>query len=487
MSKQRMHTPLERRKNQEIEQQPVANLSIVPESVYDVLESDGQSLDSKTRAFMEPRFGHDFSQILLYSMQPAISQTHLAVNQPGDIYELEADRIAEQVIGMMGQGSALRYNEEQQSTETPTYSATNVSSVPSIVQATLGSGGGQPLDTATRAFMEPRFGRDFRNVRVHTDERAAESASAINAQAYTVGNDVIFGREQYAPESGEGKKLLAHELTHVVQQGREARAEENEHSLTSQGGPINIDHKAGPIPHVQRTIELRPPGSGSALPRAGLLIERLNKQSPAIQYRLEGNVLRCDVRDEGALTYFDQHMRTFISQATVIPMLLVGSSDFTTIDQFNDGTVDLDDLLATDDLSLQSHLLHVLTERSLVPNYNSRISITDQSNPMYLRDPHNPDFELGHNAGLEAQAEHLRNVLGDPTIRLARQPTEQRTSNDFIFQSNEGYQVILRLFRVGRPVAHSTMFVQTESGELMTVEALRARRTVAAGVHTGND
>lgn len=77
---------------------------------------------------------------------------------------------------------------------------------------------GQPLDTATRSFMEPRFGHDFSQVRIHTDERAAESAQGINALAYTVGSDIVFGSGQYAPETNAGQRLLAHELTHVVQQ-----------------------------------------------------------------------------------------------------------------------------------------------------------------------------------------------------------------------------------------------------------------------------
>jgi hypothetical protein len=88
--------------------------------------------------------------------------------------------------------------------------------VPADVHEVLGSPG-QPLDSGTRAFMEPRFGRDFGNVRVHTDIAAAESARAINAIAYTVGSDVIFAHRMYAPHSGEGRKLLAHELTHVMQ------------------------------------------------------------------------------------------------------------------------------------------------------------------------------------------------------------------------------------------------------------------------------
>jgi hypothetical protein len=81
---------------------------------------------------------------------------------------------------------------------------------------------GQPLDAATRAFMEPRFGHDFGKVRVHTDDVAAESARAVDAVAYTVGRDIVFGARRYAPHAAEGRRLLAHELTHVVQQAGEA-------------------------------------------------------------------------------------------------------------------------------------------------------------------------------------------------------------------------------------------------------------------------
>ena len=89
--------------------------------------------------------------------------------------------------------------------------------VPAIVQSVLHSPG-QSLDPRTRAFMEPRFGQDFSRVRVHTDTQAAESARAVNAQAYTVGRDVVFGAGQYAPNTQPGAWLLAHELAHVAQQ-----------------------------------------------------------------------------------------------------------------------------------------------------------------------------------------------------------------------------------------------------------------------------
>lgn len=79
---------------------------------------------------------------------------------------------------------------------------------------------GKPLDPATRAFMEPRFGYDFSQVRVHAGIEAARSARGTNTLAYTVGTDIAFAENQYAPDTAVGRRLLAHELTHVIQQSR---------------------------------------------------------------------------------------------------------------------------------------------------------------------------------------------------------------------------------------------------------------------------
>ncbi len=92
-----------------------------------------------------------------------------------------------------------------------------VGGAPPIVEEVVQSSG-QPLDPATRQFMEERFGYDFGSVRIHRDARAAESARAVQAQAYTVGHDVVFDGGSFAPETSAGRQLLAHELTHVVQQ-----------------------------------------------------------------------------------------------------------------------------------------------------------------------------------------------------------------------------------------------------------------------------
>src|SRR2546430_6786988 len=113
-------------------------------------------------------------------------------------------------------------------------SSAPVNAVPPIVHDVLNSSG-QPLDADTRSFMEPRFGHDFSQVRVHTDERAAESARTVNALAYTVGRDVVFGTGQYAPGTSEGRRLLAHELAHVVQQGSRPIELDTKHTINIPG------------------------------------------------------------------------------------------------------------------------------------------------------------------------------------------------------------------------------------------------------------
>lgn len=104
------------------------------------------------------------------------------------------------------------------------------SAIPPVVHDVLNSTG-EPLNESTRAFMEPRFGHDFSGVRVHTDARAAESAGAVNAHAYTVGEDVVFAPGQYQPSTERGNALIAHELSHVLQQegasGETAKAMSN--------------------------------------------------------------------------------------------------------------------------------------------------------------------------------------------------------------------------------------------------------------------
>ncbi|HKQ31493.1 MAG TPA: DUF4157 domain-containing protein [Burkholderiales bacterium] len=150
-------------------------------------------------------------------------QTKLAVSEPGDAYESEADAVAEQVMTLpeptVAPTTALP---RLRISRTPSANASAPSrGVPSSVHDTLRSSG-QPLDNTMRDFFEPRFGFDLSRVQIHTDARAAASAQAVGARAYTAGNHVVFGNGEYAPHSTSGRRLLAHELTHVAQQSRGA-------------------------------------------------------------------------------------------------------------------------------------------------------------------------------------------------------------------------------------------------------------------------
>lgn len=127
-------------------------------------------------------------------------------------------------------------------------------SAPPIVHDVLRSSG-EPLDSATRGFFEPRFGHDFSTVRVHTDPRAAESARAVKAIAYTVGRNIVFAEGQHQPSTSRGRQLLAHELSHVLQQNfadstdRPLRVEEEASSSEREADSLSQKIYSSPIAH----------------------------------------------------------------------------------------------------------------------------------------------------------------------------------------------------------------------------------------------
>jgi hypothetical protein len=126
-----------------------------------------------------------------------------------------------------------------------------------LVNGVLGSPG-QPLDSVTRTFMESRFGHDFSRVQIHADAQAAKSARAVNALAFTVGPEIVFDVGQYAPQAKEGRRLLAHELTHVVQQTGMAQAGGQSYQPDAQGMPSAYEAREGlnPSPNISSTSEL---------------------------------------------------------------------------------------------------------------------------------------------------------------------------------------------------------------------------------------
>lgn len=163
----------------------------------------------------------------------SIIQPKLVVGDVSNPLEHEADRVADQVMRMtaselsvtpvapkLSRKCASCQEEETQKLRTARQQTSNARAepeAPSIVYEVLRSPG-QPLDSGVRKFLEPRFGHDFSQVRVHTNARAAESARALGAHAYTVGTNVVFGRGEFAPMTTSGRRLIAHELAHVIQQ-----------------------------------------------------------------------------------------------------------------------------------------------------------------------------------------------------------------------------------------------------------------------------
>jgi hypothetical protein len=156
---------------------------------------------------------------------PAPIQAKLAINQPGDRYEQEADRVAESVVSQPAQTSVQAAPPRIQRLEGFAEGA-GESAPPSVDKAL--SNPGRPLEPVLRRDMEQRFNQDFSRVRVHMDADAERSVGEVNALAYTVGQNIVFGAGRFAPETQTGQRLLAHELTHVVQQAgsKEARIDQ---------------------------------------------------------------------------------------------------------------------------------------------------------------------------------------------------------------------------------------------------------------------
>ncbi len=196
----------------------------------------------------------DFGKVQIHngnraSLYPNL-QAKLKINQPGDVYEQEADNLAEEIVRQAAPPAESSHNPTRRSgkqafghLQQKPGMGTQAGPVPAAVPYAPGTSAGKPLGAHTTSFMEPRFGYDFSQVRIHDDERAAASAAAINAYAYTVGNNIVFNKGLYAPETERGKKLLAHELAHVVQQDSSGHTHKK---LSSYSGAPGIQRQSEP-------------------------------------------------------------------------------------------------------------------------------------------------------------------------------------------------------------------------------------------------
>jgi len=170
-----------------------------------------------------------------YNGGAAFFQPKLVINQPGDHYEQEADAMADKVMRMHDGGDVsqnffkppltpiqrkCQQCEEEEHIVRRKESDAETQTVTGQTENYIGglNGSGRPLSQSEKSFFEPRFGYDFTGVQLHTGTEANQSAQSINALAYTHGSNIVFGEGQYQPGTDAGNRLMAHELTHVVQQ-----------------------------------------------------------------------------------------------------------------------------------------------------------------------------------------------------------------------------------------------------------------------------
>src|ERR1044072_7283937 len=208
-------------------------------------------------------------------------QAKLSVSSPSDPDEREADRVAERVMSATAASREHRKcdtcatgspcsscaGEERIQAQHQPGSDSQVSTTPNLEAL---RGGGQPLPSSLLSFFEPRFGRDFGDVRVHTDGPAAESAHAIQARAYTYGSNIAFGAGAYQPDSGAGQKLLAHELSHVVQQGHAASLATDPEFATGAVADVQLSSSNNGEGRIAREVGMDAGVPSAPSPDAGL-------------------------------------------------------------------------------------------------------------------------------------------------------------------------------------------------------------------------
>lgn len=196
-------------------------------AVQRLLRPDAERLEADSAAGAPSGPVRDRMRIPSAAPSTVLVQPKQLVNNPGDPYENEADRVADRILLMpapriendvTGEDRTQPDREQEplrtRSAQADSHSGT---AAPPVVNAALRSTG-QPLSTAAKAFFEPRFGHDLSQVRVHTGPLADTAARRVNAKAFTAGKDIVIGAGRYAPGDRKGRHLLAHELTHVLQQ-----------------------------------------------------------------------------------------------------------------------------------------------------------------------------------------------------------------------------------------------------------------------------
>lgn len=229
-------------------------------------------------------------------------QTKLTVSEPGDAFEQEADRVAEHVMRMAAGPKGFSVSgggppqvqlkcgpcEDEDKELQRKEQGGNAEPVASALVDTAMSSAGQPLDPSTRSFMEERFAHDFGQVRVHHDARAAESARAVNALAYTVDQNVVFGAGQFRPATESGRRLLAHELVHTIQQGNGSRSGESGSDAPARNVSRQANRQVQRAPDCQGDKPADPDTLGPLFVKPKSDVEKLGLAKQKIKPRMEG-------------------------------------------------------------------------------------------------------------------------------------------------------------------------------------------------------
>ena len=247
----------------------VARVAPAPQQEWQSTRRAAASRSASARAASPAGGGHSFGRIAVHASAAAV-RPKLAIGAPGDVYEREADAVADLVMRLGDAGppreispqsisrapssvrrgvqrlssdqspslddAVVSEREEEKEEEEPerrtvqtlrdpaVHGGEGTQASPVSVETLESSQGGAPLSSTARQFMEPRFGADFSRVLVHADWRAAELARSLSARAFTFGQHLYFNDGEYRPDTGEGRRVLAHELTHVIQQDGGASA-----------------------------------------------------------------------------------------------------------------------------------------------------------------------------------------------------------------------------------------------------------------------
>jgi len=221
-------------------------------------------------SMLQKNMGNQAVQRLMHS---GVIQAKLTIGQPNDKYEQEADRVSNEVMRMpkpniqtkpIGKQITPRIQRQPEAKEEELIQTKSMGETPQVTSSLESKinaleGGGEPLSKETKGFFEPRFGQDFSKVRVHNDSNAHHLARSINARAFTRGNNVVFGGGEYSPNSSNGKRLLGHELTHVVQRqnyiSRQIIPKTADEVV--QGGEQKVRNQAGRISDKYQALLIR--------------------------------------------------------------------------------------------------------------------------------------------------------------------------------------------------------------------------------------